>query len=59
MVEEAAGTGMYESKRDETQKLLKNKDTKMKEINSVIHTMLLAFNKKLTHICFFLSSSTR
>lgn len=26
---------MYESKRDETQKLLKNKDTKMKEINSV------------------------
>lgn len=35
MVEEAAGTGMYESKRDETQKLLKNKDSKMKEINSV------------------------
>lgn len=40
MVEEAAGTGMYESKRDETQKLLKNKDTKMKEINSLLDEVI-------------------
>lgn len=37
MIEEAAGTSMYESKRDETNKLLERKDGKMNEISSLLH----------------------
>lgn len=35
MIEEAAGTSMYESKRDDTAKLIEKKDTKIKEISEV------------------------
>lgn len=35
MVEEAAGTSMYESKRDHTNKLIEKKDFKLKEIDTV------------------------
>lgn len=35
MVEEAAGTSMYESKRDETNKLIEKKDAKLNEMDAV------------------------
>lgn len=45
MIEEAAGTSMYETKRDETQKLIEKKDSKLKEIDAVsIHFFFFAFN---------------
>ncbi|KAJ6645604.1 Structural maintenance of chromosomes protein 2 [Pseudolycoriella hygida] len=36
MVEEAAGTSMYESKRDQTNKLIEKKDAKLNEMESVL-----------------------
>lgn len=42
MIEEAAGTSMYESKRDDTAKLIEKKDTKIKEISEVRITSTLA-----------------
>lgn len=35
MVEEAAGTSMYESKRDQTNKLIEKKDAKLSEMDAV------------------------
>lgn len=35
MVEEAAGTSMYESKRDQTNKLIEKKDAKLNEMDAV------------------------
>lgn len=35
MIEEAAGTSMYESKRDETNKVIAKKDSKLSEIDTV------------------------
>jgi chromosome segregation ATPase len=35
MVEEAAGTKMYETKKQETQKTIIKKDAKLKELNDV------------------------
>lgn len=41
MIEEAAGTSMYESKRDDTAKLIEKKDSKINEISMVRITMNL------------------
>ena len=35
MIEEAAGTSMYEHKKEETNRLIEKKDSKLKEINNV------------------------
>lgn len=35
MIEEAAGTRMYESKKQQAQKTIEKKDAKLKEINDV------------------------
>lgn len=35
MVEEAAGTSTYESKRDQTNKLIEKKDAKLNEMDTV------------------------
>lgn len=35
MIEEAAGTSMYEKKRDQTNQLIEKKDSKLNEIDSV------------------------
>lgn len=35
MIEEAAGTSMYEAKRDETKRLIEKKDAKLNEIDAV------------------------
>lgn len=35
MVEEAAGTSMYETKRDQTNKLIEKKDAKLNEMDAV------------------------
>ena len=35
MIEEAAGTMMYESKKQNSQKTIEKKDSKLKEINDV------------------------
>ena len=39
MIEEAAGTRMYESKKQQAQKTIEKKDAKLKEINDVRHTI--------------------
>jgi len=36
MIEEAAGTRLYESKKEAAQKTIEKKDAKLKEIDSVI-----------------------
>lgn len=36
MIEEAAGTSMYETKREDTAKMMEKKDTKIQEINEVM-----------------------
>ena len=41
MIEEAAGTRMYESKRISAQKTIEKKASKLKEINTVSHCVLL------------------
>jgi len=38
MIEEAAGTRLYESKKEAAQKTIEKKDAKLKEIDSVILT---------------------
>lgn len=38
MIEEAAGTSMYETKREDTAKLMATKDGKINEINHVSKT---------------------
>lgn len=43
MIEEAAGTRMYESKRISAQKTIEKKASKLKEINTV----------SLTHACIY------
>lgn len=35
MVEEAAGTKMYETKKQETKRIIEKKDAKLKELNDV------------------------
>lgn len=37
MIEEAAGTRMYEAKKQQAQKTIEKKDAKLKEINDVRH----------------------
>jgi structural maintenance of chromosome 2 len=39
MIEEAAGTRLYESKKEAAQKTIEKKDAKLKEIDSV-HSIL-------------------
>lgn len=41
MIEEAAGTSMYESKREQTNKLIEKKDSKLKEIEAVFSLQFL------------------
>jgi len=40
MIEEAAGTRLYESKKEAAQKTIEKKDAKLKEIDSVISFLL-------------------
>lgn len=43
MVEEAAGTSMYESKRDQTNKLIEKKDAKLNEMDAVSNIINIQF----------------
>lgn len=45
MIEEAAGTSMYEHKRDQTNKVIERKDAKLREIEAVSEWFFL--NEKL------------
>lgn len=47
MVEEAAGTSMYESKRDQTNKLIEKKDAKLNEMDAVSNTINIQFYHKV------------
>jgi len=49
MVEEAAGTRLYESKKEAAQKTIEKKDAKLKEIDSVI----------CSEVCLYLTSKAR
>ena len=44
MIEEAAGTRMYESKRISAQKTIEKKASKLKEINTVSYYMMVCCN---------------
>lgn len=46
MVEEAAGTRMYEAKKQAAQKTIEKKDAKLRELNdvSVLNNSLLSFS---------------
>lgn len=44
MIEEAAGTKLYESKKEAAQKTIEKKDAKLKEIDSVSIIRLTAKN---------------
>lgn len=48
MVEEAAGTKMYETKKQETEKTIIKKDAKLKELNDVCDVI-----KKICYEYFF------
>lgn len=37
MIEEAAGTSLYEKKREQTTQVIEKKDSKLKEMDSVSH----------------------
>ena len=51
MIEEAAGTRMYESKRISAQKTIEKKASKLKEINTVsAHIMHTPFNDNLLKV---------
>lgn len=46
MIEEASGTSLYESKREQTTKVIEKKDSKLKEMDSVnakqiVETMMI------------------
>jgi len=41
MIEEAAGTRLYESKKESAQKTIEKKDMKLREIDSVMHLIVL------------------
>ena len=43
MIEEAAGTMMYESKKQQAQKTIEKKDSKLREINDVSQCTFTAF----------------
>lgn len=48
MIEEAAGTRLYESKKENAQKTIEKKDAKLKEIDTVFsHFQLASFRKLL------------
>lgn len=62
MIEEAAGTRMYEAKKQQAQKTIEKKDAKLKEINDVremfwrimefscgIHSLSILWNSWLPH----------
>lgn len=40
MIEEAAGTRMYETKKQAAEKIIEKKDAKLKELNEVRHFYL-------------------
>lgn len=42
MIEEAAGTRMYETKKQQAQKTIEKKDAKLKELNDVSYKLLLS-----------------
>lgn len=50
MIEEAAGTRLYESKKEAAQKTIEKKDAKMKEIDSVSLNNVFRNSKKHTVI---------
>jgi len=62
MIEEAAGTRLYESKKEAAQKTIEKKDAKLKEIDSVICSVVcsvladleMAFSKWIILRCQFL-----
>jgi len=41
MIEEAAGTRLYESKKEAAQKTIEKKDMKLREIDSVMHLIVI------------------
>ena len=43
MIEEAAGTRLYESKKEAAQKTIEKKDMKLREIDSVMRLIVLLF----------------
>lgn len=42
MIEEAAGTRMYETKKQQAQKTIEKKDAKLKELNDVSYKLVLS-----------------
>lgn len=55
MIEEAAGTSLYEKKREQTTQIIEKKDTKLKEMDCVsIECGRLAFLKQ--HFSFSFAS---
>ncbi|NXF45400.1 SMC2 protein, partial [Oceanites oceanicus] len=52
MVEEAAGTRMYESKKIVVQKTIQKKETKLKEIEKVLHKvfLLVSFQERASYL---------
>lgn len=50
MVEEAAGTRMYEAKKQAAQKTIEKKDAKLRELNDVSLIIVLINNAEVVYV---------
>ena len=55
MIEEAAGTRMYESKKQSAQRTIEKKDSKLQEIETVRSSLNLCFDCNILHMVKFFS----
>ena len=57
MIEEAAGTRMYESKKQSAQRTIEKKDSKLQEIETVSDQLFMIQKsmsaKTVNHVCFY------
>ena len=51
MIEEAAGTRLYETKKEAAQKTIEKKDAKLREIDTVRKNFVLS-NANISHILY-------
>jgi len=55
MIEEAAGTRLYESKKEAAQKTIEKKDAKLKEIDSVMLSTVFCSLQNIAILCSTIS----
>jgi hypothetical protein len=59
MIEEAVGTMMYETKKQQAQRTIEKKDAKLREINDVSFGLFDSFNACFTRVCTYVQRGSK